>query len=139
MMVKRLASVLLATAFLGGIPFAANATAAQPCSSAPIVSVPVVHDYFERWTYVFEVVWCVEDGTITWTEPRVTPTVRDSTCAWRGTRDTTETPAENNGRTRFHMGEFTCQRESGTYGINPWGFITVYPDGSSKVADSGVD
>jgi hypothetical protein len=119
----------------------ASAAEEIKCSTPVFTSVPVRIDVPGRWAYRYHVSWCVEAGVITAIEPHVTHEVDSSKCLWRGNEEEAETrlPDGSGGWDAFNMAAFSCKNGDGTDGtFNPWGIITVWPNGDSRVLRKGI-
>lgn len=112
-----------------------------PCSTKVLRSTPVRLTDPGRWTFTYQVSWCVEQGKITAIAPHITHEEDGSTCVWVASVEEAITPVlDGSGAwNAFHMAEFSCRNGDGTDGIaNPWGTITVWPNGASKVLRKGI-
>lgn len=132
-------AVLLAA----GISLTAGTANAEEikCSTPVLTSVPVQLADPGRWSYAYQVSWCVQDGQITEIVPHVTHADDGSKCAWVASMEESELPAEDGSGAwnAFNMGEFSCADGGGKPGtVNPWGIITVRPDGTSSVLRKGI-
>lgn len=143
-MVKRLSlALVLGSAVVGGLAVTPSAAAEElACQSPVFESVPVVEQEAGRWTYTFQVQWCVtDDGS-----PRIEPVVRpdlpkDSPCTWAGSQEGSASPIAGTADWEvFDMSEFSCPQQGGPGldGVNPWGIIGVSPDGRSWVIGQGT-
>lgn len=111
------------------------------CSTPPLTSVPVTLADGDLWSYQYHVIWCVEDGRITDLAHRVARVVDGVTCDRSTNAEESETRVGDgsgawNG---FNMAEFSCKDRDGQEGsVNPWGIITVWPNGDSAVERKGI-
>jgi hypothetical protein len=145
MMIRSMVTALLGCA---GVLFAgislATGTAADAeelgCSS-PSTSVQVYLEDPGRWSYTYQVSWCVAEGRIVEIKPSVVPRVFGSTCTWAGQANGSETPSPGNSGAWevFDEGKFSCETATGgTQSFNPWGIIVIRPDGTSDVVRKGI-
>jgi hypothetical protein len=139
----KLAAVTAVT-FLAGISLTtgtATAATETKCSAPVFTSAPVHLSDPGRWSYTYQVTWCVEGGRITGITPHVTHEVDGRTCAWVANVEEYERPVPDGSGAwdTFNMAELSCEDGGGTPGsVNPWGVITVRPDGTSTVLRKGV-
>ncbi|MGW4210613.1 hypothetical protein ACWEIJ_21660 [Lentzea sp. NPDC004789] len=92
-----------------------------------------------RWAYTYNVTWCVVNGKITTITPHLTHEADGSTCVWVTNAEEAITPAQDDAWNAYNMGEFSCKNGDGTDGsVNPWGVITVWPNGDSRVLRKGI-
>ncbi|MFS8102470.1 hypothetical protein LFM09_35630 [Lentzea alba] len=119
----------------------ASATDETTCSTPVLTSAPVQLDSPGRWSYTYRVSWCVEGGKITAITPHVTHEENGDACVWVANAEESQTPVlDGSGAwNAFNMAEFSCKNGDGTDGIaNPWGTITVWPNGTSSVLRKGI-
>jgi hypothetical protein len=119
----------------------AGAAGESGCSVPVLTSVSVQLADPGRWAYRYHVTWCVEKGEITGITPHVTHEEDGTTCVWVTSSEEAQTPLrDGTGAWKtFNMSEFSCKNGNGTDGsVNPWGYITVWPDGTSKVTRKGI-
>lgn len=131
-------AALIATGFTTG---AADAQTETECSNPVLTSTAVQLASPGRWAYRYHVTWCVEKGEITAITPHITHEQDGTTCVWVTNAEEayTRVPDDSGAWVAFNMGEFRCKKGDGTDGsVNPWGKITVWPDGSSSVLSKGV-
>ena len=93
-----------------------------------------------RWGYLYRLIWCVEQGKITWAVPEVVPVLPDaSDCTWQGPlEDSLKQEPNSDNWLGFDMGLFVCPAGGGTDGDYPWGIIHIRPDGTSSIQDQGT-
>ena len=134
-----------AAVLAAGLSLITTGTAAADdleCSTEPFTSVAVELSDGGRWTYRYHVTWCVENGEITDLAHHVTNTADGKTCEWDTNAEEGETtdPDHPGAWKGFNMGQFACKKPDGQDGsVNPWGIITVWPNGNSAVKDKGID
>ncbi|WP_086663200.1 hypothetical protein [Lentzea kentuckyensis] len=119
----------------------AGAVQETKCSTPVHTSVSVHLANPGRWAYEYYVTWCVEGGEITAITPHVTHDQDGTTCGWVTSAEESNTRLEDGtGAWRtFNMSEFSCKNGDGTDGtVNPWGFIHVWPNGTSRVMRKGI-
>ena len=111
------------------------------CSEPVLTSVPAQLANPGRWAYKFHVTWCVEKGVITAITPHITHEEDGTTCRWVTNAEEAQKPLPDGSGAwqAFNMGQLSCKNGDGTDGtVNPWGYINVWPDGTSKVALKGI-
>lgn len=94
-----------------------------------------------RWSYTYQVSWCVKDGEIIDITPHVTHEADGTTCVWVTNAEEYEkpVPSGNGAWETYNMTEFSCKDAVGTQSsVTPWGIITIRPDGSSSIQRKGV-
>jgi hypothetical protein len=136
-----LGATLFCLAMVGG---AVSTAAAQPefpsCQTTPAHSVGAHLESPGRWTYDHHVVWCVEDGKITWWESVVV--AGESAVCVREGEENTPTPVPNsNDLTIKNVSTFLCSDDSGRQPKyeNPWSIVRISPSGGSWIHAKGVD
>ncbi|MFB9926956.1 hypothetical protein ACFORO_19355 [Amycolatopsis halotolerans] len=91
------------------------------------------------WKYFNRVSWCVQDAKITSVQLAVTHQVVNQACRWVGVLEQHQEPAKDGvGRTVYDRGEFSCPGTIGADGVNPWLAVTIEPDGTYTVDESGI-
>lgn len=139
----RVAAVGLATVVAGISLTTGTATGATEttCSTPVLTSAPVRLTDPGRWSYTYHVSWCVEGGRITDITQHIAHEEDGSTCVWVANQEESKTPvADGSGAwDAFNMVELSCEDATGKPGsVNPWGVITVRPDGTSTVLRKGI-
>ncbi|MGW6930785.1 hypothetical protein ACWGE0_12025 [Lentzea sp. NPDC054927] len=145
MNIKRSAALTgCAVVLLAGTSLATGTTAGAEevtCSTPTLTSVPVRLADQGLWSYHYQVSWCVEEGLITNITHNVTHEEDGSTCVWvANAEESHKRVLDGSGAwNAFNMAEFSCKNPDGQDGsVNPWGVITVWPNGASSVLRKGV-
>jgi len=135
---RKFGAITAATAALfATIPFVTGATAGAAESQCWITKpVPVTNEGV--WTYSFQVLWCAGGTKITRVEGTVTHEVLNQACTWAGRLDDSVTPAEDGtGLTVKDVSGFKCPADISAKGVNPWVIVTVRPNGTYTVVQTG--
>lgn len=129
-------ALLVAAALTTGTAAAADET---ECSTPVLTSVPVRLADPGRWTYRFHVTWCVDKGEVKGITQHITHEENGTTCVWVTNAEEARKPLQDGAWEAFNMGELSCKKGDGTDGsVNPWGYITVWPNGTSVVTRKGI-
>jgi hypothetical protein len=94
-----------------------------------------------RWTYTYQVFWCVKDGKIIHIKSSLTHGEDGRTCVWVANAEEAHKPLdeETGDWMSFNMGQLSCKGGDGKPDtVNPWSEIIIRPDGSSEVFRKGV-
>lgn len=141
MKIRSRATVIGCAAILVAGMSAATADAAEVKCATPMTSTPVRLANPGSWSYTYQVSWCVQEGRITDITPHVTHEENSEKCVWVGSAEESQTPAQDGSGAwnTFNMAEFSCKDAGGKPGsVNPWGVITIRPDGTSSVVRKGI-
>jgi hypothetical protein len=140
MTMRRLATIFVAcAAFLGGLSVTTAAADELPaCATPPNYSKIAEYENPGRWSYTFQVVWCVENGVIKWVEPIITHEEPDPACRWVGNMEESVKQVDPTTWHVFNMSKFECVNPAGPSGETPWAIVGVRTDGDSKIIDGGV-
>ena len=126
----------VAAGLLAAVPFLTGAAAeADGCWSTP----PIELTNEGVWKYSDQVSWCVQGAEITSVRVTIRHEVLNQACSWAGRVEESDTPAKDGtGRTVYDQSEFTCPGAIGAKGVNPWVIVTVRPNGTYTIDNSGI-
>ncbi|NGY59985.1 hypothetical protein G7043_13735 [Lentzea sp. NEAU-D13] len=131
-------AMLVATGLTTGTAGAADEA---ECPTPELTSVSAQLANPGRWAYQYHVTWCVVKGEITAVTPHITHADDGTTCDWVTSAEEKHVPLDDGTGAweAFNMSEFSCKNGDGTDGTaNPWAYINVWPNGSSKVMRKGI-
>lgn len=136
------AKAALLAVFVAGVSLTTGTAAS---ADEPVCATPwnesVIADLTDpgRWTYTYQVFWCVKDGEIIHIKSRLTHDEDGRTCVWVTNAEEAHTRLDDGDWKSFNMGQLSCTGGDGKPGtVNPWSEIIIRPDGSSEVWRKGV-
>lgn len=129
-----------AVVLFAGLPVTTAQAAEAKCPTPLLTSEVVRLAEPGKWSYTFQVSWCVQDGQITDITPHVTHEADGTTCVWVTNAEEYEKPVGGGAWEAFNMTEFSCKDANGRpASVNPWAVINIRPDGTSSVPREGIE
>lgn len=131
-----------AVVLFAGLPVTTARAAETTCPTPEHTSQVLRLGEPGRWGYTYQISWCVQGGKITGITPHMTHEEDGVTCVWVMNAEEYRRPVPDGSGAweNFNMVEFSCKDAVGKFAsVNPWGVITVRPDGTSSIDAKGIE
>jgi hypothetical protein len=130
-----------AVVLFAGLPITTAQAAEEKCETPLLTSETVRLAEPGKWSYTYQVSWCVDEGRITFITPHVTHEADGTTCVWVTNAEEYEKPVPNGAGAweTFNMSEFSCKNSAGRpASVTPWAKIIIQPNGASHIPEKGI-